>query len=109
MVKEVRFEIGCADLESQLRFYRDTLEATVISQDEGFVVLELGGVKFSLWDASEQKSAQKLGLSLVINDRNEMKKRLSQERYVVTEWENCPMFLSLDGDGNGVSFMDDED
>jgi catechol-2,3-dioxygenase len=105
MIKEIRFEIGCKNLSQQVEFYTKTLGAEIISNDEGFVVMNLAGIKFSLWDATEQEEAQKVGFTLVTDDPDSLKSKLRENRCIVNEWKNCSMFMTVDPDGNGISLM----
>ncbi|MEZ4812545.1 MAG: VOC family protein [Caldisericia bacterium] len=106
MIDEIRFEIGCKNLSEQVEFYSSILGGEIISNEEGFVVMRIAGIRFALWDATDNKNAQKVGVTMVTNKPDSIKEKLRENRSLVSEWEGCTMFVTADPDGNGITFME---
>ncbi len=102
MIKEVRFDIGCENLEKMLEFYKK-LGAKEMSREDDFIALEIGNVKFDLWKAEEDQ--QGVGLTFVSDDYEKEKALLKNEKTVIEEWEDCNMVLFEDPDTNAMSLL----
>lgn len=107
MVSEVRLEIGCADVEKMVDFYTNVLGASLVSDDDGFKIVQLANIEIALWKC-ENEEERGIGITLVTEDLKTLVSNLKQEKSEVTEWEDCPMALSCDPEGNSFSVMEDE-
>ncbi len=108
MVNEVRFEIGCADVAKMLAFYTDVLGATVVSEDDNFKIIQLANVEIALWK-SDNPDERGIGITCVVDDINEAAAKIKKAKAEVVVWEDSPMALVTDPDGNNFSMMEDSE
>jgi hypothetical protein len=107
MIKEVRFDIGCENVENMVKFYTEKLGATLLSKMDDFYALELGGVKFALWKAEEDQ--QGLGVTLVTDDFAKDKATLKKADAIIEEWDDCEMVLVEDPEENALSMLSEQE
>lgn len=107
MVSEVRFEIGCADVDKMVDFYTNVLGASLISDEDGFKIVQLANVEIAFWK-SDNEEERGIGITYVTEDLKTLVSELKKAKIEVTEWEDCPMALVGDPEGNSFSVMEDE-
>lgn len=107
MVCEVRMEIGCADVDKMVDFYTKVLGGTLISDDDGFKIVQVANIEIALWKC-ENADERGVGITYVVEDIAEAVTTLKKINPDVTEWEDCPMALASDPEGNNFSVMEDE-
>lgn len=108
MVNEVRFEIGCADVAKMLAFYTDVLGATIVSEDDNFKIIQLANVEIALWK-SDNPDERGIGITCVVDDIKEAAAEIKKAKAEVVVWEDAPMALVTDPDGNNFSMMEDSE
>ena len=108
MVSEVRLEIGCADVDKMVEFYTNMLGASLISDEDGFKIVQLANIEIALWK-SDNEEERGIGITYVTEDLKTLVSELKKEKIEVTEWEDCPMALASDPEGNSFSVMEDSE
>jgi len=106
MIKEVRIEIGCKDVEKMMDFYTKTLGAKVLSASKDFNVLELGGVMFAIWKAKEEESG--FGVTLVVDEFEKAKETLKKTKSIIEEFGEDKMLLFADPEDNTFSLLEND-
>jgi catechol 2,3-dioxygenase-like lactoylglutathione lyase family enzyme len=100
-------EIGCADVDRMVDFYTNVLGGSLVSDDDGFKVIQVANVEIALWKC-ENPDERGIGITYVVDDIKEAVTILKNAKSEITEWEDCPMALANDPDGNNFSVMEDE-
>lgn len=108
MVSEVRLEIGCADVDKMVDFYTNILGASLVSDEDGFKIVQLANVEIALWKC-ENEEERGIGITYVTEDLKTLVSTLKKENAEVTEWEDAQMALSNDPEGNSFSMMEDSE
>lgn len=106
MVSEVRFEIGCADVDKMVSFYTEVLGGSLISDEDGFKIVQLANIEVALWKCDNEEE-RGIGITFVTEDLEAMVSELKKTKTEITEWEDCPMALASDPEGNSFSVMED--
>jgi len=106
MIKEVRIEIGCKDIEKMMDFYTNTLGGKVLSSSKDFNVLEIGGIMFAIWKANKDEAG--FGVTLVVDDFDKAKKTLKKTKSIVEEFGDDKMLLFEDPEENTFSLLEND-